>query len=180
MRTCRAAAVGKLTVVLATLVLLATGCGSGPSPQAWAASVCSALTPWRAEISKLTSSTDQQMTAQTTPAQAKENLVRLFDGAEQASEAARRKVEEAGIPEAERGAEVSAGFRASLGKIRDAYGRARDTIDGLGTGQPTAFYDGVRAAVDILNKEYDASALDTSRLNSEELKRAFDEVPECR
>ena len=34
--------------------------------------------------------------------------------------------------------------------------------------------------MDTLNKEYDASALDTSRLDSEELKQAFDEVPECR
>ena len=50
----------------------------------------------------------------------------------------------------------------------------------LGTGTPTEFYDGVRAAVETLNKEYDASALDTSKLNSEELKEAFDEVPECR
>ncbi|MDO3701591.1 hypothetical protein Q3W71_07850 [Micromonospora sp. C28SCA-DRY-2] len=180
MRTCRAAAAGKLTVVVATLVLIVAGCGGGPSARAWAASVCSALTPWRAEISKLTSSTDQQMTAQTTPAQAKENLVRLFGGAEQASETARRKVEQAGIPEAEHGAEVSAGFRTSLAKMRDAYGKARDTIDGLSTGQAGPFYDGVRAAVDTLNKEYDASALDTSRLNSEELKRAFAEVPECR
>lgn len=166
-------------MVLAMLVLLA-GCGGGPSPRAWAASVCSALTPWRAEISKLTRSTDEQMTAQTTPAQAKENLVRMFAGAEQASETARRKVEQAGVPETEHGEEISAGFRDSLAKVRDAYGRARDTIDGLGTGQATAFYDGVRTAVDTLNAEYDASALDTSRLNSEELKRAFDEVPECR
>ncbi|MFC3503871.1 hypothetical protein ACFOOK_23275 [Micromonospora krabiensis] len=180
MRTCRATAAGKLTVVLATLALLASGCGGGPSPQAWAASVCTALAPWRSEISRLTSSTDQQMTAQTTPAQAKENLVRLFAGAEQASETARRKVEEAGVPETEHGDEISAGFRTSLAKIRDAYGRARGTIDGLGTGEASSFYDGVRAAVDTLNKEYDASALDTSRLNSEELKRAFDEVPECR
>ncbi|TWJ24495.1 hypothetical protein JD76_04646 [Micromonospora endolithica] len=167
-------------MVLATVVLLAAGCGGGPSPQAWAASVCSALSPWRAEISRLTSSTEQQMTAQTTPAQAKENLVRLFGGAEQASETARREVERAGVPETEHGAEVSEGFRTSLAKMRDAYGRARDTIDGLGTGQPAAFYDGVRAAVETLNKEYDAGALDTTRLNSEELKRAFAEVPECR
>ncbi|MEU7851962.1 hypothetical protein AB0B74_03080 [Micromonospora parva] len=179
MRTCRASAAGKLTVVLATIVVLA-GCGGGPSPRAWAASVCGALTPWRLEINKLTSSTDEQMTAQTTPAQAKENLVRLFDGAEQASEAARRKVEKAGIPDTDNGEAISVGFRSSLGKMRDAYGRARDTIDGLGTGEPTVFYDGVRAAVETLNKEYDASALDTSKLNSEELKQAFDEVPECR
>ncbi|MCZ7440212.1 hypothetical protein O7598_27690 [Micromonospora sp. WMMC241] len=179
MRTCRAATAGKLTVVLATLVLVVAGCG-GPSPRAWAASVCQALSPWRAEISKLTSSTQQQMTAQTTPAQAKENLVRLFAGAEEASETARRKVEEAGVPEVERGTEVSAGFQGSLGKMRDAYGRARTAVDGLDTAQAGPFYDGVRAAVDTLNKEYDASALDTSKLNSPELKQAFDEVPECR
>ncbi|MER7888695.1 hypothetical protein ABTX15_02595 [Micromonospora sp. NPDC094482] len=180
MRTCRAAAAGKLTVVLATLVLVVSGCGGGPSPRAWAASVCSALAPWRSEISRLTSSTDQQMTAQTTPAQAKENLVRLFGGAEEASETARREVEKAGVPETDHGEEISAGFRSSLGKMRDAYGRARDTIDGLSTAQASTFYDGVKAAVDTLNKEYDAGALDTNRLKSEELKRAFDEVPECR
>ncbi|WP_406038724.1 hypothetical protein OG799_26580 [Micromonospora sp. NBC_00898] len=179
MRTRRAAAAGKLTVVLATLAFVVAGCG-GPSPRAWAASVCEALTPWRAEINKLTSSTQQQMTAQTTPAQAKENLVRLFAGAEQASETARRKVEQAGVPETDHGEEISAGFRASLSKVRDAYGRARDTIDGLDTGEAKAFYDGVRAAVETLNKEYDASALDTGKLSSTELKQAFDEVPECR
>ncbi|SIR24369.1 hypothetical protein [Micromonospora avicenniae] len=180
MRTCRATAAGKLTVVLATLALAVAGCGGGPSPRAWASSVCSALAPWRSEISRLTSSTDQQMTAQTTPAQAKENLVRLFDGAENASETARRQVEEAGVPEAEHGEEISAGFQSALGQMRDAYGRAADTIEGLSTGEPTVFYDGVRAAVETLNKEYDASTLDTSRLNSEELRQAFDEVPECR
>ncbi|MFU8871016.1 hypothetical protein [Micromonospora sp. SL4-19] len=179
MRTRRAATAGKFTVVLALLGLVVAGCG-GPSPRAWAASVCQALTPWRAEITKLTSSTQQQMTAQTTPAQAKENLVRLFAGAEQASETARQKVEEAGVPETDHGEEISAGFRASLGKMRDAYGRARDTIDGLDTAQAGRFYDGVRAAVDTLNKDYSASALDTSNLDSPELKKAFDEVPECR
>jgi hypothetical protein len=180
MRTCRASAAGKLTVVLATLVLVVAGCGGGPTPRAWAASVCEALTPWRAEVSKLTSSTHQQMTAQTTPAQAKENLVRLFAGAEQASETARRRIADAGIPETDRGEEVSKAFRAALERIRDAYGHAGDTIDALDTGQATAFYDGVQAAVDKLNQEYYASALDTGRLNSTELKQAFDEVPECR
>ncbi|MBO4207853.1 hypothetical protein [Micromonospora echinofusca] len=180
MRTCRAATAGKLTVVLATLVLAVSGCGAGPSPRAWAASVCEALAPWRAEISKLTTYTQQQMTAQTTPAQAKENLVRLFAGAEQASETARQRVEDAGVPDVEQGAAVSKGFRTSLGKVRDAYGKARRTIEALDTGPASTFYDGVKAAVDTLNREYDASALDTSKLRSTELQQAFDEVPECR
>jgi predicted small lipoprotein YifL len=167
-------------VMFAVLVVLAlAGCGSnGPAPQAWAADVCDALGPWRDEIDTLTSGTEQQMTAKTTPAQAKENLVRLLGGAEKASEDARASVERAGVPDVDQGAPVATGFVGSLAAVRDAYGKAKRTIEGLDTG-PT-FYDGVGAAVETLNKEYDASALDTSKLNSPELVRAFDEVPECR
>jgi hypothetical protein len=169
-----------LTVALATLVLLLGACGGAPTPRVWAASVCEALSPWRAEISNLTSSTQQQMTARTTPAQAQENLVRLLGGAERASETARNKVADAGVPDVEQGDAVARGFVVSLGAVRDAYGKAKRSIEGLGTGQAAAFYDGVKAAVDTLNQEYAASALDTSKLNSPELKQAFDEVPECR
>ena len=167
-------------VLSAVLVVLAlAGCGGhGPAPQAWAADVCDALGPWRDEIDTLTSGTEQQMTAKTAPAQAKENLVRLLGGAERASENARALVERAGVPDVEQGAAVASGFVGSLAGVRDAYGKARRTIEGLDTGP--AFYDGVGAAVETLNEEYDASALDTSKLDSPELVRAFDEVPECR
>ncbi|MEV0730355.1 hypothetical protein [Polymorphospora sp. NPDC050346] len=180
MRRSRATTVGVFTAVVAAFAVLA-GCSSAPAPRAWAAAVCDALGPWRTEIHNLTSRTQQQMTAMTTPAQAKENLVRLLGGAEQASETARSKVEQAGVPDVEQGEVVARGFVTSLTAVRDAYGRARTTIDALATtGAPETFYAGVRAAVDVLNKEYDESALDTSRLNSEELTQAFDEVPECR
>lgn len=174
MRSPRAGAA--LAVVL---VAALAACGGGrPAPRAWAAQVCEALAPWRAEIGALTSSTQQQMTAQTTPAQAKENLVRLLGGAESASETARAGVADAGVPDVDGGDEVAGGFVASLSAVRDAYGKARRTIEGLDTGP--AFYDGVGAAVETLNREYEASALDTTALDSPELRQAFDEVPECR
>lgn len=180
MRTPRAAPTVRFTALIGMLVLLAGACGGGPGPRVWTASVCEALTPWRAEISNLARSTQQQMTAKTTPAQAKENLVRLMGGAERASETARQAVQQAGVPDVEHGETVSREFLASLSGVRDAYGRARRSIEALDTGQPGPFYDGVRAAVETLNQEYDASALDTSKLDSVELKKAFDEVPECR
>jgi hypothetical protein len=62
--------------------------------------------------------------------------------------------------------------------VRDAYGKARRTIERLDAGP--AFYERVGAAVSTLNDEYKAGALDTSTLDSPELRRAFDEVPECR
>ena len=174
------AAARKISVVLATLVLLVAGCGTDPSARVWASSVCQALTPWRTTIATLTSSTEQQMRAQTTPAQAQENLVRLFAGAEEASETARSRVAGAGVPDVEQGEEISAAFVAALAGMRDAYGKARRTIEALDTADDEAFYAGVDDAVKVLNAEYDASGLDTGGLNSEELQEAFDEVPECR
>lgn len=173
MRTPRA-----LPAALLLGVFLA-GCGSGPSPRAWAATVCEALVPWRAEIGSLTARTQQQMTAKTTPTQAKENLVRLFGGAETASEKARGVVAEAGVPDATNGERVARGFVDSLTAARDAYGRAKKAIARLETAPPNDFYDGVTTVLATLNDEYARSALDTSTLDSPELQRAFDEVLEC-
>ena len=51
------------------------GCDGGRPVRVWAARVCDALGPWRAWIGGLTTGAQQQMTARTTPAQAK-----AFDG----------------------------------------------------------------------------------------------------
>jgi hypothetical protein len=120
------------------------------------------------------------MTTKTTAPQAKENLIRLFGGAEAASETARAGVERAGVPDVDSGDLVAEGFVGSLTAMRDAYGKARDGIEALAPKPADTFYTSVGGVVDTLNKEYAASGLDTSRLDSVELKRAFDEVPECR
>jgi hypothetical protein len=120
------------------------------------------------------------MTAATTPAQAKENLMRLFGGAEDASERARAGVQQAGVPDVDHGEQVAQSFTASLGAMRDAYGRAKTGIQALATAPTKTFYTKVEAVVEKLNSEYARSELDTSRLDSKELKQAFDEVPECR
>lgn len=167
-----------LAVAIVSVVL--AGCSSTAGPRVWATSVCTALSPWRTEIDTLTTRTQQQMTAETTPAQAKENLVRLFGGAESASEKARAGVEKAGVPDVEQGEEIANGFMASLSGVRDAYGRARGSIEALATSPQAAFYTQVADVVQKLDQEYAATSLDTTKLSSAELKKAFDETPECR
>lgn len=166
-------------IILALLAVSLAGCAEGPPPRAWAASVCSALTPWRAEITTLTSRAQEQTPQSATPEQAKETLVRMLDGARESSEQARGKVEEAGVPEVEGGKDVADGMVESLRKVRDAYGRARDAIKSLPTADAGAFYEAVSDAMKTLQAEYAASALDTSKLHSPELQQAFAEVPEC-
>jgi hypothetical protein len=165
--------------VLAALLLL-TGCSGGPAPEVWAATVCKVLTPWRTEIGALTTRTQEQMKQASTPAQTKENLVRLFGGAHDASEAARQGVEKAGIPDVDGGADVAHGFVTSLGAVRDAYGKARSGIEALTTDPAETFYSQVGTVMTALETDYKAGGLDTGALNSPELQRAFDEVPECR
>lgn len=173
-------AVRLISLALA-LVLAAplSGCAAHPGPQAWAASVCTALSPWRSEIDTLTSRTQQQMTTKTTPGQAKENLARLFDGAATASEAARVSVERAGVPDVDNGDEIAQGFLGSLAGIRDAYGTARTGIEALATAPAKNFYAEVGKVVEQLTTDYQKSDLDTTALESVELQRAFDSLPEC-
>jgi hypothetical protein len=167
-------------LLLLALTVSVAACAGGPGARAWAASVCTTLDPWRAEISSLTSRTQQQMNAATTPGQAKENLMRLFAGAADASERARAGVAEAGVPDVAQGKQIADGFTGSLAAMRDAYGRARSGIEALPTAPANAFYQQVTQVVQQLQTDYQASGLDTSKLESKELKDAFDEVPECR
>ncbi|WP_239088528.1 hypothetical protein [Planosporangium mesophilum] len=171
-----------LAVMLVPAGLLA-GCGSGKktgaAPATWAKSVCTALTPWRTKITTLTDEAQAQLTSTTTPADAQRNLVGLLGGAETASETARQKVADAGTPDVDRGDEIAAGFVASLRTARDAYAHAREAVAGLDPAEASPFYTAVAGAFDKLQHEYAASALDTDRLSSEPLRKAFNEVSEC-
>jgi hypothetical protein len=169
-----------VTALVVASVAAAAGCGSGVAPRAWATSVCGALSPWRSQISTLTGQVQQQMTGATTPPQARQQLITLLGGARDASEVARRKLAAAGTPSVSRGARIAAEFVTSLASARDAYGRAGTTVSTLDTAHAEPFYDGVVAAFQRLEKEYTTSALDTARVDSAELRRAFDEVPGCR
>lgn len=171
-------------MVLATgLAATVAGCGSdtpaGVKPATWAKSVCTALSPWRTQLDALTAKTQQQVTRTTTPEQTKQNLLALLDGAVAASEAARKKVADAGTPAVDHGSDVAARFVASLQTARDAYAHARATVAALDPSDAQAFYAAVAQAFDKLQHEYAASALDTDKVSSAPLRKAFNEVPEC-
>jgi hypothetical protein len=168
-----------LLLLLALITPLAA-CGGPPGASAWAAQVCDSLGPWRADIGSLTTRIQQQMAANTTPGQAKENLMTLFGGAADASEKARAGVVKAGVPDVTNGKKIAAAFVASLAGTRDAYRLARSSLSGVATVPTETFYQQVVKVVDKLNSDYKASSLDTSNLDSTELKNAFDQVPECR
>jgi len=171
---------------LAAVVLLfgTAGCGDDGKgdvePKKWAQTVCTALTPWRAEIADLTTKTQEQLGRATTAAQTKKNIVDLLSGAESASEKARAGVDGAGVPEVTDGHKIAERFTASLSKARDAYGNAKRTVSALPTTDDKAFYASVGSAFTTLKAEYEQSAIDLAHVGQEDLQNAFHEVPECR
>ncbi|HEX6869574.1 MAG TPA: hypothetical protein VF163_00625 [Micromonosporaceae bacterium] len=171
--------VGLAGVALSLLTVVA-GCGSGPTAQEWAGDVCTALAPWRAQISELNARANQELANASTATQAKASLIDLLAGAEAASETARAGVAAAGVPDASGGAEVARRFTASLAGARDAYARARAAVQALPADDDQAFYDAVVPVLTRLNTEYEASGVDTTSLASVELRDAFDGAAQCR
>lgn len=172
---------GRRALVLVPLFGLLAACGAdGVTPQAWAGSVCSAVAPWRARIAELNTQLQQQMSVATTAGQAQRGLTDLFSGAESVSESARLAVEAAGTPDVDGGAEIAGRFAGTLAAARDAYSHARRDVEAMATVDAPAFYGQVKTVLETLQKEYSAGALDVSGVESEELRRAFEEAPQCR
>jgi hypothetical protein len=165
---------------LSAAVVLAAGCGTDGVPaETWAKHVCQALKPWSSQISALTRQTQEQMATVTTPDQAKINIVDLLDSEARASATARDRLLAAGVPAVDNGKKIADQFAAALKSARDAYATARDSIRKLPTASAGVFYQGVTKVIDRLNQQYNDGALDTSKIHSEELQKAFDAVPEC-
>lgn len=162
------------------LLLVLAGCGShGVPPDTWAKRVCQALTPWSSTVSRLTATTQSQMKKVKTPDQAKINLVGLLDEEATASRRARDKLLAAGVPDVDGGKKIANEFGDALASAQHSYTTARNRIRKLHTSDPKAFYRGVTRAIDALNKQYSAGALDTSKVHSRRLQKSFDTVPEC-
>ena len=67
----------------------------------------------------------------------------------------------------------------ALAKARDAYLKAKAGIQALPEQNPGTFYAGVSSTMDTLTKDYTQAGVDTGKLASAQLRKDFDEVPEC-
>ena len=170
----------RMAIVGVFALVLLTACGSGVPAGEWAGRVCSALVPWRTQIADLNARAQHQMSTASTPAQTRDNLLELLSGAETVSESARSAVAAAGTPDVDGGDEVARRFKASLEGTRDAYARARGDLQALPTDDAEGFYDGVVVVMTRLTEEYAKSGVDTTTLDSPELREAFEGVDQCR
>ena len=163
--------------VASAMVCVLSGCGSGPNAQEWADDVCTSLKPWAGEISDLTEEANGAMGPQSSPKEAQKELVTLLSGAAEATETAREGVEKAGVPDVDSGEAIADRFTSSLAETRDAYSDARDGIESLDASEDS-FYDDVSQIMTQLDKDYQ-NVPQVASLNSDELRDAFAQLPDC-
>lgn len=165
--------------LIAVPLLFLAACGAeAMTAKDWAKSVCGTLGPWRERIAELTGGAQAAIKPDSTPQTAKEELVKLIQGAAGASSNAHDTLAQLPAPDVEGGVEVRDTFVSALVTARDAYSQAANELGGLDASAP-GFYDRVSAVMERLNSAY-AAGPDPSTLDSAELKQAFDSVPECR
>jgi len=169
----------RLVVAVAALALVVGGCGGSgrPDAEAWAGTVCEALAPWMNQIDDLTGAANQAMTPDSSPTDAKAELLGLLSGAAEASQTALDSVIAAGVPDVADGQEVADRFAGSLAGTRDAYQAAHDDLTALDPEDPE-FYGEVARVMTELVDAYGAVP-QVAELNSVELSEAFASVPEC-
>lgn len=158
--------------------LVLIGCGTtDPDAKTWATKVCTALEPWKTEIDELTDEANTALNPDSTPSQAKKDLLTLLSGAAEATETARAAIAEAGVPDVDDGRRLAKRFTDSLSATRDAYRTAHDGIAELDAADD-GFYDSVAKVMQRLSKDYDAVP-QVAKLDSDELRDAFASVKQC-
>jgi hypothetical protein len=174
----------RIVAALAAVVLLGACNESEPVPDevpaaTWAKSVCGAVKPWTAEIQRLQGEAQRKITARSSAAQTKTELVALFDGMERSTTDALTAVAKAGVPEVKDGARIADQFVEALTAARDSFAMGRQAVDGLSTADQDAFDKGVVAAGEVMRKENSKADQAFGKISSAELDKAFEEVPEC-
>jgi hypothetical protein len=177
------------TTLVAAAVLLA-GCGGGDEsaggadPEQFAADVCGAISDWQQELQTSASTMQSKLSAESTPADVKTQLVAFMEGATKSTDAMLAKVKEAGPPAVEDGEALQRDLEQGLSNAQRAFAQARDRVKTLPTGDRAAFQRGASALGATLNEEgrkigQTFNGL-SEKYDSEELNRAFENEPSCR
>ena len=121
----------------------------------------------------------QQEASSKTTQQTKANVLTMLIGSEKASEIARQKVSQAGVPAVDDGEQIAGRLISSLAKQRDAYATARMTVEQLPVDRIGDFDNGVYDAIKTLQATRAAHTFDVDNVGEDELQRAFNDIPEC-
>ncbi len=169
------------------VVVAAAGCGGGGTPaNEWVADVCEGMTSWVGELGRGSENLNDDIDSleRNDFVGLKELTVAFVDRAVDATEVLLDRIEEAGVPAVDDGADVADTFLTAIGEVRDVFADVRDGIAGLPTDDPRALARGLEGFAAAIGENTAAAAevLEEARaagLGGPELAEAFEEEPAC-
>ena len=178
-----------VVTLVASAALAATGCGGGEEgaagapPDEYAADVCGAIASWQKELQSSATTMSSKLSASSTPADVKTELVSFMEDATKSTDAMLAKVKDAGPPAVEDGEALQRDLESGLTDAQTAFAQARDKAKDLPTGDRAAFQREASALGTTLNEQGTAigetfNGLST-KYDSKELNEAFDKEPAC-
>jgi hypothetical protein len=185
---------GTRTIALASLLAIAAACGNGdgggtasPEPpggdgvaaEAWLADVCGATKGWVDQIVALQAGLQEDLDASSVEA-LKDTMVGYFDEVLGVTDDMLDEIDAAGVPDAEGGQAAADAVSGGLGEVRDVLQRARDDAADLPTGDPQEFSRELRTIAREVQTSLGEVGDTMAQLQSPELDRAAEDVPECR
>ena len=192
----RAGIVIALAVVLA---VVAAGCGKGGSgsgagsgqgaasatPTEWAGKICGALVSWETSLATRTQAFASSVAASGSIKDAKAKLVAYLGDAAQLTDAMLSKIQGAGKPDVDHGAQLADDFRAALARTKTVFAQAQTQAKALPTNIGRSDFG---RRVQSLGKQIESqgNTLDEAftqldkKYNAPELDSAFTSEPSCK
>jgi hypothetical protein len=185
----RISSVLRTSITMLLAAVLVAGCGggdesaSGADPEQYAADVCGAISAWQRELQTSASTMSSKLSAASTPAQVKTELVAFMEGATKSTDDMLAKVKEAGPPAVEDGEALQRDLEQGLGDAQEAFAEARDRARELPTDDRAAFQRDAQALGTTLNEQGTKIGQTfnglSEKYDSEDLNQAFEDEPAC-
>jgi hypothetical protein len=180
----------RMVVVFLTAIALAfaaAGCGGDSRdsaaipPDAWAASVCGALSDWVQDLNALSQELQPAMRNTRDLESVKEAFVTFLQDAEERFGGAVEKVDDAGAPDVPQGEAIHEDFVSALEEGEASFSRAVDKANDLPTNDLQSFASGVDELSQDVQENLTAAAKAFTNLSerSTELDNATAGEPDC-
>jgi len=178
-----------ILVCACLLALAASGCGggekssSGTKPDAWASTVCGALTDWVNGLQASTVSLSEDLSKTKELKSVKARFVAFLQDAERSAGTMVASVKKAGRPAVEDGAAIQRDLVTALERARASFAQAAESAKELSATDLQSFSNGVGVLSQDVQREL-ASTRERfnelrERYDDEALNEATDEEPAC-
>jgi hypothetical protein len=174
---------------ICALALAAAGCGggggtkySGASPEAWAATVCSALGDWSEGLQADSQALSSDLRTANSIKSVKAKFVVFLMNAGTSADRMIEKIHGVGPPGVKDGAAIQSRLEEGLNKARASLTRAQKRATALPTSDAQAFSSGVTALGQEVQNELTATGKtfdELDKYNNEKLNKATSEEPAC-